>query len=338
MRSSLLAILFTLVTAANAQRAPTTAVIFGIGAPSGNDSPAKLGPVAIDRSGRIFHLDVAEASIVAYSGAGKRLFAIGRRGDGPGEFRKPVAMVIDSANHLLVMDEAQRAVHRFDLSRSGPPRLLDRIPVPLTGHSICILGSQLVVLKSSSASAPVIHLLALQDGGATIVRSFAPANIVDKRASSIVIRMMLLDEGRLACNSAQQLVALAAEGSGTFHVYDKRGSEVARGAVPGFAEIPVMQDGPERFIVRAGPGGVMSISAMEVAADGSVALQASTQPRDYSSAQGPSQQFWFDPAGRLTRKAAPTRMWRVAARDGILLCGLAEPEPTLVVTTAGSCP
>jgi hypothetical protein len=83
-----------------------------------------ISSLAVDDAGRVYVSDEMSEDVRVYGPAGEFLGTIGRRGDGPGEFRRPTGLTFDRGGTLYVRDEAR--VQRF--TRSG-----DREPFRYAG-------------------------------------------------------------------------------------------------------------------------------------------------------------------------------------------------------------
>ena len=82
--------------------------------------------VAFGPAGQIVVLDAGNKHVRVFSESGDFVRTIGREGEGPGEFRLPASLSIDSAGTITVHDFGHRALLHFD--SSGTYR--DQIAVP----------------------------------------------------------------------------------------------------------------------------------------------------------------------------------------------------------------
>jgi len=94
------------------------------GDPEKEDSyfPKGTSGLAVDEEGNLFVSDWANARVQMYDKTGKYVRTIGRKGQGPGEFRSPGRLQIDGSGRLCVFDS--RAIHVFD--KAG--RFAEKIP------------------------------------------------------------------------------------------------------------------------------------------------------------------------------------------------------------------
>lgn len=81
--------------------------------------------VAVDSHGRVFVLDFQEQHIRVYSPEGAYEQTIGRQGEGPGEFRAAVSLLMGPGDTLLVQDNRLFRINRFapDGSSAGSYRM-----------------------------------------------------------------------------------------------------------------------------------------------------------------------------------------------------------------------
>lgn len=68
----------------------------------------------VDEDGNIYVLDEQAANIKVFDGAGQHLRTIGRKGQGPGEFAFPIAVLATPDQEILVHDMGQRALKFLD--------------------------------------------------------------------------------------------------------------------------------------------------------------------------------------------------------------------------------
>ena len=72
----------------------------------------RVWDIQADARGNIFVLDSGAHRIQKYDRNGKYLRSIGRQGQGPGEFERPIMLAMDSHNNLYVGEMAK--IHEFD--------------------------------------------------------------------------------------------------------------------------------------------------------------------------------------------------------------------------------
>ena len=109
------------------------------------------GVVADPATGRIFVADGMSERVLVFDVDGRFLRAIGRAGEGPGEFRSPTALALTGSGHLAVWDARRGIISRW--SPNG--ELLDeqQAPVNYWGPGFVIRrGQVLAVTQSTSGS------------------------------------------------------------------------------------------------------------------------------------------------------------------------------------------
>lgn len=206
--------------------------------PGGEDgAPGRMTDVAADAQGRLYAVDAILKHVTQLS-AGLRVERVwGNEGDGPGEFRNPVSVVVDdAAGEVVVIENNPDRIHRFDLSGA------------LKGTHALANGSSSVALVRSNrlASAmPLFHELVQRAGAVPLV------HMVDTlgRVTGSLRTVRLSEIGKapffeshasevkvFAGSSGTVLVALPAANQLT--VFDSSGSSIAtaQGCVPHEAE------------------------------------------------------------------------------------------------------
>jgi len=103
--------------------------------------------VAIGSGGRAYVVDGGNHRVVVFSPAGQYLFAIGRKGEGSGEFRDPVGVGADAQGRVYVADSGNHRIQMFDANGrfrgsfpTGSGRPIDVAPDP-EGKNLYVTGS-----------------------------------------------------------------------------------------------------------------------------------------------------------------------------------------------------
>ena len=78
---------------------------------------ARITDVAIDKNGDVFVADGQSAEIRKFNQSGEYIHTIGRKGEGPGEFRNISVMAVNSLDQLIVFDNMAQRISIF--SREG---------------------------------------------------------------------------------------------------------------------------------------------------------------------------------------------------------------------------
>ncbi len=315
---------------AQSQRVPS-AIIGGDAGDSGVEL-AGLGRVVIDRYLRIYVLDSAEARVLVFDSVGRQLFVLGRKGDGPGEFRNPWAMTLEGRTHLVVLDAGRRKFVRFDVSTPQTVRFLDEIVTPVVGGAMCVFANHAIVLDKGGGP-NALYDVQLAPNPGKIVRSFGAANVLHRDGRNPIVRHVVIGEGAIGCDEGSGLVVFAAVGQAQYHVLDPVTGKVTSVRIPAFDEL-VLEPYPGGIQPKAGPSGsVMFVTDLVINRAGGVQLQTSIEQRsDYNAARaGPSQYRWFSPSGQEIRRGPLSTTRRMAFTSSMIVCGREAPVPTLLV-------
>src|SRR5690606_29715399 len=100
--------------AASAQRQLDVSRLWEIGAADGDAAYVfgRIGDVAFGPDGSVYVLDSGNAVIRVYDSSGRHLRAFGRQGEGPGEFRFPIRMLVADSG-VRVFDGPLKRVSYF---------------------------------------------------------------------------------------------------------------------------------------------------------------------------------------------------------------------------------
>jgi len=87
-----------------------------IGVWSGDEQKSffKINDLKTDKDGDIYVLDSGNYRIQKFNNRGDYIATIGHRGQGPGEFEKPISLFIDERNNLYVLDGGLLRITKFD--------------------------------------------------------------------------------------------------------------------------------------------------------------------------------------------------------------------------------
>lgn len=100
--------------------------------------------LAVDESGRIYVLDSGNKRVLVFDPAGAPIRAIGREGDGPGEFRYPIRLTVGSSGQVLVYDLSHHALIRFDTAGS----YVGQVPIAGSVHPRVRVDSSWIVFAT----------------------------------------------------------------------------------------------------------------------------------------------------------------------------------------------
>lgn len=190
---------------------PTIALPSGLGAPLRTvigkglvetDDHAEFGLVtgaAMGRDGTVAIMDYQARDISLFTSSGHFRYTIGRSGDGPGEFRAPVALDQDGSGDLYAFD-TQGRVQVFAESR-GLDHYARTVNLDAEVRDACVLDRRIVVNGMRFGDPNAIQVFR-QDG--LFIGSFAHIY----RTASLIISSQL-SIGALACMHAYGLVLFA---------------------------------------------------------------------------------------------------------------------------------
>ena len=142
-----------------------------------------INDVAVDAAGRMYVLERSDQTIRVFSSSGKYLKSLGRRGDGPGEFRNARALVIRSGS-LWVLDYGNSRVTAFDLE-GGAARTFVVNPAVRGVASVADVTARgfLVYVNNQSAAEATSETLGGQ-APALFVSTDSRGQVLDTVASS----------------------------------------------------------------------------------------------------------------------------------------------------------
>lgn len=161
-----------------------------------------LGHIASDADGNVYMLDIQLDEVLVLSPDGEYIRTIGRSGEGPGEFRRPVGMFITSAGEVAIV---QRIPGRIVLlTTTGEPAGVLTVPQTDDGvqafNGAARSGDHFVVapqrFSRREAGAEVIASLIRVDAQGTqtasyfeqrVTRSFASTEIDEREVSGTLL-------------------------------------------------------------------------------------------------------------------------------------------------------
>lgn len=126
----ILPLVLLLTPSSDTTRARVVATI-GEGSPSVDYAFGKVSGMTFDAAGRLYVTDFQDALVVVFGPTGAKMGVVGRKGDGPGEFRAPTGPLVGPDGALYVRnlvfiqrytaDPATGVLARFDHNLQGPP-------------------------------------------------------------------------------------------------------------------------------------------------------------------------------------------------------------------------
>lgn len=130
--------------------------------------------VTLGPNGQIFVLEYRAARVLVFSNKGEFVSSFGGSGEGPGEFRGPMAMAWDGARRLWVADGLNGRYHVFDSTGTfqwsvpRPVRAVNRIQ-----HPLIVEGGGTLIDESATARGPPMVLFVRVDTIGHVVDTMA---------------------------------------------------------------------------------------------------------------------------------------------------------------------
>ena len=127
------------------------------------------GVTTDEATGRIYVIDRPNDRVVVFDASGRYAGVLGRSGDGPGEFRNPVAGAVDPSGSLVVWDSRRRILSRWS---SGGDYLGEERPDLDYGDFGLAVGSDWFVAVTDTAVEMAIkrQLVVHREGDATTLQ------------------------------------------------------------------------------------------------------------------------------------------------------------------------
>ncbi len=239
-------------------------------------------------------LDRTTQDVRLFSATGRHLETIGRKGEGPGEFRAPQAVVRAPSGELLISD-IRRTIQFF---RRGARGFEHRTTwqLPFSPRSMCFLGERLFVNATSLEDPSILHELA-PDG--TVRRSFGSVY----RSPNALLNYEV-GQGRIACDARRQLIYFMGGGVlGEVRAFRPTGELMWRVQVTDFLS-NIVTDLPDGMAVAGNPlGAHAGVGLALVDGDALLAMWTFSSPEEMRSKTAPSatQVVRIDPAtGKAT--------------------------------------
>lgn len=135
--------------------------------------------VVMDSKHRLYALDGAQVAVLAFDSAGRLTDIAGRSGFGPGEFSSPVAVVVDTADRVLVLDSRQSRLSEFVWHHDSLVHVRDH-RLPTGARDVCVRGDSVFTLGVAGEHLINIYTRAADgryrhNGGFGVLQSRHPA-------------------------------------------------------------------------------------------------------------------------------------------------------------------
>ncbi len=233
--------------------------------PLSDDALGTVADVAVDARGRLFALDAQNRRVLLLAPAALQGQAIGRAGQGPGEFIAPAALVVDTAGRLLVMDRGTLRIEAFRMDDDGGVRHVGSLPLHFPAEDLAECGGRLFLLGSWHFN--LIHEISPEDG--RVLRSFAPDSI-----PSDDLMAGYRSSGYLECGPGPALTFLPQLRPELTRYAMETGQQTGRLDIPGYTSVQVSRTADGGLMFRAPEGGKHDMaSSLVTLADGSQLVQ-----------------------------------------------------------------
>lgn len=284
----------------------------------------EIAGVGLDREGKVIIVDRKVWDVRLFDAQGRFLQRLGRRGQGPGEFRAPHSLVMTPKGELWVAD-MQRRLTVFAPSAEGY-RLARTIPTAFGARSMCFLGPEIMVNAISPSDPYAIRVL---DATAQPVRSFGKLYTSPNAGIN-----WQFTEGLLVCDNVNDLVIFATSAAlGEVRAYRRDGLPVWRTVLDG-VRTNIITDSDGGYRVQGSPDGAHDLVSLNVVPGVGVLLQYGFRTPEQMAAKEPVthiQTIVIDPrtgAAALLAVAWP----RIAAVSGAqVLAVFEDPAPRLEI-------
>jgi hypothetical protein len=194
-----------------------------------------IDDVEVDSAGRIIVLDTRGFGIRWYGADGRYGGAVGRGGQGPGEFRRPSDMAIDGAYRLHVLDPGNDRISIYEFVDDRVRHVRDQRRPVRAAVSMCAVGNRRFLL--STAADRLLHEI---DEEGRLVGSFGtPPQPEGELAREFrgAASGYLLAAGTISCDGRNERILFASTWTGEVRMYDLAGALVWRRALADFDRI-----------------------------------------------------------------------------------------------------
>lgn len=262
--------------------------------------------------------------------------AIGRKGNGPGEFQAASAATYDSAKReLVVVDRLARRISRFAVGDSLAFVSVHATPV-VDMRGVCVVDGKTYV--SGTIGDTLIHELALQRDRMVVRRSLGTRQSTHKLADNPMYRRMVA-WGHMACDARSQRIFYVALGD--LHTIDIRSGEQTVVAIPSFTHRVYEAKGANTVTALPPPGGNWHDAVAVTPLAGAAVVTVGTRDQDGgNSPEGVLRSFaqvTMTAAGVET--ARTSHQWRPVGTSGrYAVCAMLDPVPTIAYFARPACP
>lgn len=276
---------------------------------------------AVRRDSAFVVVDGTANEVRVFAARGDLIDRFGRAGDGPGEFRTPVAMALADDGTIAVAD-FRRKLHFFAPAERGYQHVVTH-QLAFGVRSMCFLGDQLVVNGRSMGDSLVLRVVG-RDGN--VISAFG-----ELYKSPNAYANYELADGRVACDSESGLAIFGPSSVlGELRAYKLDGTLVWRTAVRDYLRNTFTDTAGEGWTITSSEAGIHELSGLVVIAGlGIVAQYGHLTSEELRARQGPKvvQTVLLKPSSG--EWISSDSAWPIvgAVADGLALVTLGEPWP-----------
>ncbi len=224
----------------------------------------EIASVGTTRQGTVIVIDRKTEDVRLFDARGQFLQRLGRRGQGPGEFRAPHSLLVTPNDEIWIAD-MQRRLTVFAPSADGY-KLAGTLPVEIGIRSMCFLGDELFVNGVSMSDPYVLRAL---DASAKQVRAFG--KLYSSPNASVNVQF---SEGLLICDRENDLIVYASPAMvGEVRAYRRDGRAVWRTTIEGLRSNIISDNDGGGASVQRSPDGAHALVSLNLVPGVGVVLQ-----------------------------------------------------------------
>lgn len=224
----------------------------------------EIASVGTTRQGTVVVIDRKSEDVRLFDARGQFLQRLGRRGQGPGEFRAPHSLLVTPSDELWIAD-LQRRLTVFAPSADGH-KLARTIPVEIGIRVMCLLGDELFVNGVTLGDPFAIRAL---DASAKQVRAFGKVY-----TSPNALLNAQFAEGLLVCDHETDLIIHASQAAlGEVRAYRRDGRVVWRTVIDGVSSNIISDSDGGSVTVQRSPNGAHSLVSLNLVPGVGVVMQ-----------------------------------------------------------------
>ncbi|MHB1194550.1 MAG: NHL repeat-containing protein [Longimicrobiales bacterium] len=211
----------------------TGEIKFDVGVEDGEEKQifGRIRDIAVDGDGGVVVLDQQALFFRWFGPSGAFRGEGGRHGDGPMEFRAPMALELTDSQHLAVLDQAHHRISMFELGDSGVT-FQGSISIPIPGLDFCVLDGVYYVLAPRPATTVTVV-----DSSGHEIGAFAPPVAVEVPHELQPLADHLRDRGnsgRILCHESPPKIVIMSEMRPDVRAFDPDGKELWHTTLAGY--------------------------------------------------------------------------------------------------------